>query len=661
MQQGRNDELFTEFIDFIYRVSGREDHPFNAIKLHTWLNDMSMPDRDAFWTTHISSRIYETSSIYNLISWAKKSDFSEGLSNSSRRLVGISLSWLFTSTNIKLRDNVTLALVRLLQNKLSIAFEVIETFKDVNDPYVLERIFASIYGAILSSQQFEGLESICNYLIKDFFAQDEIYPNVLVRDYARNIVEYAQYKKVINISEQKLELCRPPYLSKLPTNLPTRKEIVEKYHSKSADKDDSEYRFVGSKIISSMTTEYGAGIGAYGDFGRYVFQSAFSNSGHPNIDELSNYAVQLIFECYGYDLEKHENFDKYEATNGDRHTNGIERIGKKYQWIALYEVFARVTDNHKMIDPSTKYGELKVKVWYDGSLDTSFRDIDPTFIAPEKDSLKTIMNPIYDDWSDNFEEWSQSSQNLIEPKELILKQYNDQEWFSLQQYITYEPKPSLGEYFYSGAYQRIWYKVQAYLIRDSEFDNIVANLNYKNYMGNWMPQPAERYYLFNLEYYWSPLFKMYENPYYGGYGWQDIKQRFDDSSLGKAYVCTEEHTWEAGRNSDLAYRLISPSKLLWQELDLNNDKYAGAWVDKNGELALFDASLYGNNSSNLLIRRDKLAELQSKTGCRIVWTVLGEKVAMGKGRDGINKRLEISGLYYYENGEVKGEQNFFVE
>ncbi|TXD98540.1 hypothetical protein ES754_06480 [Psychrobacter frigidicola] len=656
-----NDELFAEFIDFMYKVSGRENHPFNAIKLHTWLNDMSMPDRDAFWTTHISSQIYETSSIYNSISWAKKSAFSEGLSDSSRKLVGVSLSWLFTSTNIKLRDNATLALVRLLQNKLSIAFEVIDTFKDVNDPYVLERVFASIYGAILSSQQFEGLESICNYLVEDFFAQNEIYPNVLVRDYARNIVEYAQCKEIININDQKLELCRPPYSSEFPINLPTRKQIVEKYHLKSAVKDDSEYRFVGSKIISSMTTEYGAGTGGYGDFGRYVFQSAFRNFKYLNVSNLSNYAVQLIFERYGYDLKKHEDFDKHETTSGDRHTNAIERIGKKYQWIALYEVFARVSDNHKMIYPSTKHGESEIKVWYDGSLDTSIRDIDPTFIAPEKDNLKIIMNPVYDDWNDNFEEWAISSEKLIEPKELILKQHDNQEWFSLQQYITYEQKPSLGENSYSDAYQRVWYKVQAYLIKDSEFNEIVANLNDKNFMGNWMPQPAERYYLFNLEYYWSPLLKMYENPYYGDYGWQDIKQRFDYSSLGKAYACTEEHVWEGGRNSDLAYNLVSPSKLLWQQLNLVNSKYAGAWVNENKEVVLFDASLYGNDKGNLLIRRDKLEELQNKMGYRIIWTVLGEKVAMGKGRDGINKRLEISGLYYYENGEVKGEQNFFIE
>ncbi len=657
----KNIDLFSDFIDLTYKIAGRENHPFNANELYFWLKGMSMADRDAIWTAHISSRIYDTSSIISLIDWVKKVSFSESLSNVSRKHVGISLAWLFTTTNIKLRDSATQALVKLLQNSLLTALEVIEMFIDVNDPYIIERVLASVYGAVLTSQQLKGLSDICDYLVEGFFSNNEVYPNVLVRDYARNIVEYAQYKQIICLNEQKLQLCRPPYVSEFPTNLPTRKEIVEQYCPESAIKDDSKYRFVSSKIISSMTTEYAAGIGGYGDFGRYTFQSAFSDFNYLDISKLSNYAVQLIFDQYGYSLEKHENFDKYEAANGDRHTNTIERIGKKYQWIALYEVFARVADNHQMIEPSTKYGEKVVKVWYDGSLDNSLRDIDPTFIASEKNDVKVITNPIYEDWSDDFESWSQSSENLIEPKELILKQYKDQEWFSLQQYITYEPKPSLGQDFYSGSYQRIWYKVQAYLIRNTEFNDIFQNLNDKNFMGNWMPQPAERYYLFNLEYYWSPLFKMYENQYYGDYGWQDIKQDFNGSSLGKAYICTEEHNWEGGRNSDLAYSMYFPSKLIWKELNLANSNYAGAWVDESKEIVLFDALLYGNDKGNLLVRRDKLEELQEKTECKVVWTILGEKIAMGKGRDGANERLEISGLYYYDDGELKGGQNFFVE
>ncbi|MBP3947145.1 HNH endonuclease [Psychrobacter sp. K31L] len=657
----KDNDLFSDFIDLMYKIAGRENHPFNAKELHFWLEDMSMADRDAIWTVHISSRIYDTSSILSLIDWTKEASFSEQLSNSSRKLVGISLAWLFTTTNIKLRDSATQALVKLFKDNLLIAMEILELFIEVDDPYIIDRLFASVYGAVLISKQLKGLSNICNYLVERFFSKNEVYPNVLVRDYARNIVEHAQNKGIIRFNEKTLQSCRPPYKSKFPASLPTRKEIVEKYHPEGILEGDPKYRFVGSRIISSMTTEYAVGIGGYGDFGRYTFQAAFSNFDYLDVSKLSNYAVQLIFEQYGYSLEKHEDFDKYEAANGDRHTNTIERIGKKYQWIALYEVFARVSDNYKMIEPSTKYGEKVVKVWYDGALDTCLRDIDPTFMAPRKSDVKLITNPIYEDWSDDFESWSQSSENLIDPHNLILKSFDGDQWLSLEQHIEFAPKPNLGENIHSGNYQRVWYRVQAYLIKNDEFENVTLSLKDKSFMGNWMPQPAEEYYLFNLEYYWSPLLKMYDNPYYARYGWQDIKTDYNQSSLGKAYVCSEEHRWEGGRNSDLAYSVISPSQLVSEKLNLTNSEYAGAWLDPDNKVVLFDASLYGNDRANLLIRKDKLEELQEKTGCRVVWTILGEKTAMGKGRDGSNKRLEISGLYYYENGEIKGKQNFFIE
>lgn len=94
-----------------------------------------------------------------------------------------------------------------------------------------------------------------------------------------------------------------------------------------------------------MTTEYGRGIGGYGDFGRYTFESAL-RSWDVNTNELSNLAIEWIFEKYGYDVEKHGEYDR-NTNSYDRRASTIERIGKKYQWIALYEMVARVSDNFK--------------------------------------------------------------------------------------------------------------------------------------------------------------------------------------------------------------------------------------------------------------------------------------------------------------------------
>ncbi len=84
-------------------------------------------------------------------------------------------------------------------------------------------------------------------------------------------------------------------------------------------------------------------------------------------------------------------------------------------------------------------------------------------------------------------------------------------------------------------------------------------------------------------------------------------------------------------------------------------------VNKHDELIMFDASLYGNKSgNNLIVKKDTLEELQKSAGCRVIWTILSEKIAMYGSTKSTKKRLNISGIYYLENGELVGEDFFFI-
>lgn len=207
--------------------------------------------------------------------------------------------------------------------------------------------------------------------------------------------------------------------------------------------------------------------------------------------------------------------------------------------------------------------------------------------------------------------------------------------------------------------------VKAYLVKNEDFDLIVTNIKNKNFMGRWMPEPVERHNdIFNLEYYWSPLLEVYENEYYGNSGWQNIYERragSNEDSLGEVYVCSESHISEGIKNRDLGYNISAPAKLLFEALDLKNDKFSGSWVNENDELVMFDASFYGNKSgNNLIVKKDVLEDLQNDTGCKVIWTILSEKIAMYGGTKSTEKRLNISGVYYLEDGELVGEDFFFT-
>ncbi|ECC1758311.1 hypothetical protein FNH52_22435, partial [Salmonella enterica subsp. arizonae] len=142
------------------------EHIYNADKLHKFLSKHSMAIRDSFWTKYLHNLdYYETSSMQRLIDWAGAEEDKFYLSDDSRLLAAKALSWLLTSTNIKLRDSATKSLANLLKNSIKTITALIDSFKDVNDPYVLERILAASYGAVLNSVTLDDLDKLSENIV----------------------------------------------------------------------------------------------------------------------------------------------------------------------------------------------------------------------------------------------------------------------------------------------------------------------------------------------------------------------------------------------------------------------------------------------------------------------------------------------------------------
>lgn len=125
-------------------------------------------------------------------------------------------------------------------------------------------------------------------------------------------------------------------------------------------------------LMHSMRFE---GMGMYGDFGRYVFQSALHNS---DVDDkkIFNYAVYYIQTELGFSEEYFEEHDRHCGGYGRNQTIKIERIGNKYQWITMYNMLARISNHCKKID-SWNYSE-KEDVQFEGAWELYVRDFDPT-------------------------------------------------------------------------------------------------------------------------------------------------------------------------------------------------------------------------------------------------------------------------------------------
>ncbi|WP_289705893.1 hypothetical protein [Bacteroides acidifaciens] len=206
------------------------------------------------------------------------------------------LIWMLSLTYRPARDLATKGLVKFFKHHILYIKEVLNVFDKVNDPYIRQRIYASILGAVLLSRDSNEKEQIAiDVYLRIFDNGKEVPADILLRDYARNIIEYiSQTHKLENV---KLDIITPPYKSYFSMEAcPLSKDILAKYQPLKNDGRYSDIERAKYFILWSMRTERSS-MGMYGDFGRYTFGSAV-RYWDINDELASNYAISLIFEKY---------------------------------------------------------------------------------------------------------------------------------------------------------------------------------------------------------------------------------------------------------------------------------------------------------------------------------------------------------------------------
>ena len=199
----------------------------------------------------------------------------EKLSKVSRKLLGIILAWFCTSNNRKLRDNASKALVCVYKSNPIEILDLFAEFKEVQDLYIIERLYAAAYGAVVYNDDENTIKKIVDYVLENIFRKEEVFPHILIRDYALGIVQYALSKGIYENDEEVNNIIKVPYNSKFPARFPSEKTI-----NKLAEKYKKNKGF--SYIADSMDT--GAG---YGDFGRYIFKKVLNRfDGDIDIDKF---------------------------------------------------------------------------------------------------------------------------------------------------------------------------------------------------------------------------------------------------------------------------------------------------------------------------------------------------------------------------------------
>lgn len=284
-----SDNCTTDYDSYLFKLvelSVISNHPFNGERLYKIFSNMNMPTRDSFWQQHLS--FYSSNDddgnafpIRRLINWAWTYGISDKVDSKTTKLAAVTLTWVLSSTNSVLRDQTTKALVNLLEQQPEALLYVLKKYEKCDDLYIRERLFSIAYGCILRTSLPELIKEVAKYCYKTIFKKGAPPTHILLRDYGRNIMEYALFKRISFKIDQ--DLIRPPYNSPMP-HLPRNEGEIKIKRLDSKEKGFKEnYGYDHNQIFYTMFGD---------DFGYKTVKYV--------LDDFMEYSYTFDVECKEY-------------------------------------------------------------------------------------------------------------------------------------------------------------------------------------------------------------------------------------------------------------------------------------------------------------------------------------------------------------------------
>lgn len=217
----------------------------------------------------------------------------------------------------------------------------------------------------------------------------------------------------------------------------------------------------------------------------------------------------------------------------DRQSHKAERIGKKYQWMALYRLVAKLLDNNYYTESySTGTDD------YSGAWQLGMRNIDPSLPPayfeppnyydtndgewaslgrPARANGSTFTDAVATTWDIKpralperaaAADWAVSDVELPSLDERLIRHSQDgTRWVALSEYATHSAASSTDSWDDGRAEE--WTHIYGWLVRAADADTLVNGLENQTLMGRWMPEGGDRTSSYLGEIGWS---RSWENP-----------------------------------------------------------------------------------------------------------------------------------------------------
>lgn len=599
--------LTAETLDALFTVVGRPGVPVNAELVNTILKRFPLAQRDAFWCQYLHLRFGKQNSLDRLLRWALKSDMS-GLDPEVARLIGVALSWCCAAADRRVRDHATKGLVRLLEAQPLCIEALVERFARIDDEYILERILAATYGVMIRRADARLLAEAALVVHHTLFASGTPPTNAMIRDYGRFILELALDRGLLPAGVEAASF-RPPYKSPWPLEWPT-KEWMEQF---------DEAREELPKLKYSCLED---------DFAVYTLESHVNKYPEVKLIEAGRWVFREVLNLGYLDsgCNRYDGYMLYQYGSGRGRPQWAERIGKKYQWIALYRLIGIMGDHLRPTGfgydrrPSLSVPEAQAE---------SERNIDPTILIPasRERQVRSWWAPVEYDFSALVEVADADWMKRVDwPDSRRVIEVTDRQgvtWLLLEVVRDWDARPRWDDEDDFEAKRRVWMMVRSYLVPKGEAEQAWRWLGKQDFMGDWMPTGD------------SPTYV-----YMGEYPFLLPSRLYFESMEGQRYVhpdvrFTLTPTWaDMISNFDFdsyrtgPIRITVPSRALLEGTDLHWDGISGYRQGSADDPVLFDPCVEEAGPGCLLVRKEWLGQFLKEHDLELMWTVLAEKVIL---------------------------------
>jgi hypothetical protein len=591
-----------ETFEVLVGLATRPAHPYSAERLATDLRGQTMASRDQTWSEYLR-RSGEQGNVERILAWVERSP-PERDEAAVRNEISL-LSLFLTTTRRPLRDRATRALVLRGSERPGVLFDGVLQSLAFNDPYVPERTLAAAYGVAMrlwadphGDALRQEIVPFARSLVRQMFLPNapQATKHVLRRAYALGVIALARKVDARAIATRQVALLSPPFAQ-------ISDPFVDPAAINETDVEDSR---------RAMHMDF-----ANYTLGRLIPDRGNYQEGHPEYQGVRSQIARRMSDL-GYSTA----FSELDRSIAQMHplsraSDGgkTDRYGKKYSWIAFFEMYGVRSDLDLLGDRRSRER-------------SSDCDIDPSFPAPP-DKWVPALPDVFADAPKSHAKWLAGGPVPNYRHLLVVPGVDNVEggpWVLLNGFIEQ-----------SGSNDRETFTfIRGLFMRERDIARVKDALSTLDYLGNSrVPDPGDDYYTYAGEIPWSTS---YADDFRLASGrarrhLSPMLDRFSGDrwiSTGRVEVPVHRWSWESyhsSLNQVSSIDFVAPA--LCEYLGLVNHNSSFDLWDKSGRQATtyreFNVADRTGNSSLLWLRKDLLEQYLSVTEQRLVWIPWGER------------------------------------